>query len=790
MGFLLMNKIRILLQTVSTILLICLYYSAISANTGSSLGQTPPNMKNSDSKILRTNKLTMVDGLSIGEVQVTTQDLKGYIWIGTPVGLNRYDGTSIKKYINNPNDRWSLSTNFINDLIVDYQGRLWIATNLGLHRYNESDDSFIAYKQDKKKAGSINSNSIISLFEDSKQQLWIGTSAGINVFNSKKHIFTSYQHDKDNPLNSLQPGSVKTIFEDNQGMIWIGTISDSNSSHRGVTRLDPESGNFTRYAHDPDDDTSLQQGSVTSIFSTMDNRIWVVTNGGGLSEYLPYSKKFRRIPTIPAQPNELNATANLTKNLTGALVDRRGNVWLITSGGGLLLFDPANDSFIQYTNNIKNPTGLASNEYLSIFEDRDGLIWLGTLNNGLDILDYRKQLFNYSKGTEIEVENQPAPLFITELKLNDQKVRLSNISVINIPHDNSLLQLKFQALDYAAPELVNYQIKLEGFDGEWLNLENTNSVTYENLKPGEYTFRVKATNQYGITSREIKLDLVKQGHLFLSALTFTYYTELLIVIMMVYFLYRQRQLTVQKDTATQDKKLKLSREHRLLSAHLQNAREEERTSVAKELHDGLEQMLVQLKREMSWIQSTLERQDLVKVISKMPEVNKIIDDCVSSVKNVDTKFCSSILDDMGLIPALDWYSASICKRVGINRSFTTNCETLLLTNELSINIYRIIHEAVTNVIKHADVTKLKISCNLEGEKLHLNVQDDGIAFKASEMEKSGYYGLKSIREQVANYNGTVMISANKPSGMIIDVIIPIANDIQESDVDLEPREKK
>ena len=101
MGFLLMIKIRILLQTVSIVLLICLYYSGISANTGSSLGQTPPNMKNSGAKVLRTNKLTMGDGLSTGEVRVTTQDLKGYIWIGTPVGLNRYDGASIKKYVRN-----------------------------------------------------------------------------------------------------------------------------------------------------------------------------------------------------------------------------------------------------------------------------------------------------------------------------------------------------------------------------------------------------------------------------------------------------------------------------------------------------------------------------------------------------------------------------------------------------------------------------------------------------------------------------------------------------------------
>jgi len=1088
MEYLLRIRIRILIFCITSLILLAFSFPSFSADNN--LIKNQPNLHNSGAKVLRTNKLTIDDGLSTSEIRAVVQDHIGYIWIGTPVGLNRYDGSDIKKYFHDPESTSSLSNNLVNDLLVDHLGQLWIATNKGLNRYNQEADSFIVYLGDKDDDTSINNNNITNLFEDSKHRLWIGTLTGLNRYDSETGTFVRYQHDTNDPLNSIRAGHVRAIFEDPQGMIWIGTTSGSSQNARGITRLNIEAGTFTHFDHDPNDETSLQSGSVKTIFSTVDNRIWVGTFGGGISEYLPASNSFRRLKITREMASDSSENVVTQPRINGSLVDRRGDVWLVTRYDGLLRFDPDKDSFLQYTYNPGSPYGLVSNQLVSIFEDRDGLIWLGSASKGLNILDYRtmnfnhvnpgidikvfndvniraveelddgriaigtstdgvalydpsnykmehlysefidgyharhafaienlapgvvlvasnqgvykldlnsgekkyfplvsehtdKMLFivvilkskdgkywllssgnglfnldiktgkftaypftknngplnesslsshyprdiiedqdgnlwiasirglnrfnrqsqtfkhyvhdpdntesiptnliykiqeegndkiwlatnkglvlfdkknetfrtftkkhglpdnhiycmetagkylwlgtnnglsrwdrlnfralnyyqesglqsnefntygcsisksgnlyfagingfNYFKPSEVEINSQPPDILISEVKLDENIVAVKEDSSIEIPFDNNLLQLEFRGLDYSAPKLLNYQIKLENFDKEWRNLGNKNNTIYTNLGAGQYTFKVRVVNQYGISSKEVELDFNQQRHPLLSIFAISFYVLIFIAGIYIFLTYQKRQLAIHKDIANRERKL--SGELRQLSVHLQNAREEERASLARELHDELAQILVAIKLEVSWIQSTLQRKGAKKVISRMPEVHEIVDTCVSSVRNIATGLRPSILDDMGLIPALDWYSNSVCERAKLKLQFTTNCESIYLSRALSINIYRILQEAVTNVIRHARAKQIDISCILTEQRFQLTVKDDGVGIADGEMEKTGHYGLIGMRERVEGYNGTVMINSNNPTGVSIDINIPVTDDIME-----------
>ena len=1053
----------------------------------------------SSGNILRFKHLTIEEGLTTSEVRGFAQDDVGYMWLATPAGLNRYDGYSVKQYKYNSMDKNSLSTNVVHKVLTDYLGHLWVATDKGLNRYQSETDNFTVYLHDDK-SNSISNNSISALYEDSQHNLWVGTRLGLNKYNRESNNFTRYMYDENSPSNSLRQGKIRTIYEDSRGLIWIGTTSGSVAMHRGISILNPKTGRFTHFDHNAIDTSSLQEGSLVSIFETDNEQLWVVTNEGGLSEYLPKSGKFRRINFVTN-----NSQSDFKKMNTG-IVDIKDKIWLATSADGLLYFDHNTGTFIQYKNDVNDATSLSDNSLNSIYEDRDNLLWIGSVTSGANIFDYRTELFNhqlphkqlenynsssirsfyeldhqklyigssidrliefdlrtqrykklfedrskssvpdpsitdpsitdpsinkraaglskdndgnlllgtnrgfyiinpkdqqrqyipldlendekivniiktfvsedgtywlasagnglfsydainktlihfpfsannaavdqqslssyyprdifedaqgylwiatirglnrfdrqtktfkhylndpnditnlpenkifqlieeddnsiwlatnnglvlFNKTTEtfrrfttedgiannniycmqpsgdnlwlgtndgltrwnrhtykatnfykedglqsnefntygchkgdsgklyfagingfnyfspkdIAVNRNKTSMAITNVMLDSQQVNYNNVEHIDIPFDSHVLQIDFRALDYFSPGRLQYQIKLIGFDLEWRDIGSTNNTIYTNMDAGRYVFHVKATNHLGITSSEKMLVFIKQSHPLLSAFAIIIYVLIIIMLIILYMRYQREQLEKHKDIA--DRESKLSQELRQLSIHLQKAREDERSNLARELHDELAQVLVAIKLEIYWIQSNLERDEITKVLSRIPEIDQTVDACVSSVKDIAMGLRPSVLDDMGLVPALDWYIESTCKRANLKVSFSTNCETIHLSKDLSINIYRIVQETCTNIIKHASAKNISMYCSLENNIFQLEIKDDGIGIKKSNMEKPGHYGLLGIRERVAAYEGYVTIRANQPTGVAVTITIPVANFLMAS----------
>jgi len=1061
----------------------CVVVSVLTPTTVYSF-KVEQRLINPGAKMLSFKHLTSDDGLTINSVTAIAQDKNGYIWIGTLAGLNRYDAYAVKQYYNEPNNSSSLSNNIIRDILVDSKQQIWVATEDGLNRYDTATDSFIVYRHSTTDNSSINNSSVTSLFEDSKGQIWIGNRGGIARYISATDSFISYRHDPADPVNSMRPGNVKSFFEDSDGMIWVGTISGSNSQHRGLSIFDPINGGFIHFHHDPNDDTSLQAGSLNSIFTSADGKIWVTSSRNGLSEYLPATQTFRRITTLIDTSDNLATTAAFTEKMKDTLVDANGNIWIATYGGGLLLFDHKQDSFVNYTANGTVSGSLNSNRIKTIFQDRDGLIWLGTIEGGVNILNYKGNKFNHihpklaikhlinsnissilelenglivigtygqglliydpetnsfsseysetidgfnskrasdilvleqqkllvasieglytidlttkekhyipihevkspnktirivrifrakdgniwlSSGAQgifsldlntlevtsypyadnnddlnekalssyapkniledkqgylwistkrglsrydrknktfkhyfhdandassipenqlhtlhIDVNNQlwlasanglilfdrenekftrfsvtdgltsntvyciaesgeylwlgtsngltrwhateytasrfynedglqskefnpntcysaknnklifggvngfnffdpndidnqytASPVIISEIKLDDMIIALQKNTVIEVPYDNQVIQLEFRAVDYLSPERISYQIKMVNFDQQWRNLEKKNNTIYTNMDSGNYIFKVRSINRFGIVGDESSVTFNKSSHPLLSLWAIGGYLILLIIAIYLYRSSFLRQLALQKDIASRERQLSI--ELRKLSVHLQEAREEERSSVARELHDELAQILVAIKLEVSWVQSTLENEENTTILPRIPEIIQIIDASMSSVRTIAMGLRPSVLDDIGLIPAIKWYLSEVSSRANIKSSFRSNCEDIQLSKDLSINIYRIVQETITNVIKHANCKTLKLSAMLNNNEFQLRVADDGIGISHEDINKTGHFGLIGIRERVANFNGELEIRSNKPSGMVITITFP------------------
>jgi ligand-binding sensor domain-containing protein len=230
------------------ILTVCIFISGLTVDfvgaqnkaAGTAASRRPADQLLSP--YIKFGRLTAEDGLSNIQIRGITQDKNGFMWFGTANGLNRYDGSSIKVYRNDPDDPHSLSHNVVRALLTDRSGVFWVSTwGGGLNQYDSEKESFIRYKYNPDDPHSLSNNSVETIYEDRAGVIWVGTHGGLNKLDRESRQFTRYQHDPDDP-HSLGNKIVSSIFEDSKGFLWVGTGD-------GLDRFDPKTDQFVHYRH-------------------------------------------------------------------------------------------------------------------------------------------------------------------------------------------------------------------------------------------------------------------------------------------------------------------------------------------------------------------------------------------------------------------------------------------------------------------------------------------------------------------------------------------------------------
>ena len=210
---------------------------------------------------------------------------------------------------------------------------------------------------------------------------------------------------------------------------------------------------------------------------------------------------------------------------------------------------------------------------------------------------------------------------------------------------------------------------------------------------------------------------------------------------------------------------------RNLSEHLQSIREEERTNIAREIHDELGQALTVLKIDISMIGNKLYP-DHKPLVEKTASMMERIDDTIQVVKKICTELRPTVLDHFGLSAAIEWQAEDFQKRTGINCKVSFHPEDIVLDQDISIVIFRIFQEALTNIMRHADATEVKASLKAKDGMITLEVIDNGKGITEEEITNSNSFGLLGIRERVNFLGGNVTISGISNKGTAIKVTIP------------------
>jgi PAS domain S-box-containing protein len=220
-----------------------------------------------------------------------------------------------------------------------------------------------------------------------------------------------------------------------------------------------------------------------------------------------------------------------------------------------------------------------------------------------------------------------------------------------------------------------------------------------------------------------------------------------------------------------EEELSLANEQlRHLSAHLQNIREEERKSIALEIHDELGQQLTALKIDLAWMMKRCSGDQLLDRLSGM---DSLIDHTIDTVRRISSELRPSILDDLGLAEALDWQSAEFEKRFLIPSRFLCRVPDVGIDAAIVTGLFRIYQESLTNVARHAEASSVSGSLKLVEGDLVLEVADDGKGFDTQATGKKGGFGLLGMKERTAMMGGTCSVSSSPGAGTTVTVCVPL-----------------
>ncbi|HTI12569.1 MAG TPA: two-component regulator propeller domain-containing protein [Puia sp.] len=442
-----------------------------------------PKPYNSFKKMFPRSGENSLSGYVVREIH---QDATGDLWIGTEdAGLNKFNTkTGVFTHFLPTGDKGSITYTNIHGLLV-HGNELWIGTfEHGLDVMNIRTGKVERHYSEGKGNDALKSNFIYCLYETGEGEILAGTTRGAYVFDRA--------HDHFQPLPGMPVYNwYSSLLKDERGTIWAGTYGN------GVNYYNTQTKKGGNYRYEARNRNSLSSDRVNSIFEDSHRRLWFATEGG-LCRFNQATNDFKRITTADGLP---------TNFILSLLEDEKQRLWISTSKG-LVCFDPATGQLTTYTRD----NGLLNDQFnfSSAYKDPNGRMYFGSV----------KGLICFHPDEFIRNAYIP-PVYITGFQVDNKEVPIAkNGSVLSksigytdkivLLHDQSTFSIDFAALSYTAPERTEYAYKMEGLDQNWTYLKTNRKAYFTGLAPGNYVFKVKASNSSnvwnnGVTALNIRV---------------------------------------------------------------------------------------------------------------------------------------------------------------------------------------------------------------------------------------------------------------------------------------------
>ncbi len=684
---------------------------------------------------------TNPNSLSYNTVRSLYQDKDGIIWIGTlGGGLNRLDRRTNQytHYLYSSLNPYSLDNNSVISIYRDRAGTLWVGTwggglNKAVGTYGKNI-KFEHYLTNPSETNSISNNIVQAIYEDRQGRFWIGTGIGLDIMDRKTGRFYSYTNDNKDP-NSISDNQIQScIKEDMNGNLWIGTWNGLNKLDLSTVPLKPPFGrlNFNRYHHIAGKQSSLSDNRVISIYEDKSGTLWFGTYGGGLNK-LDVSQQ--KLNNGRARFIHYSIKDGLASNIIyGILGDDEGNLWLSTDNG-LSKFNPKTETFSNYFES----DGLQGNQFFwgASFKGINGELFFGG-TNGLNAF-YPSQL---------KENRHIPPIVITDLQIFNRPVEIGakgsplvksifETKEIKLSYSQNVFSLEFAALDFTAPNKNQYEYMMEGFDKNWVKSGNRRFVTYTNLDPGTYTFRVKGSNNDGIWNNKgasLKIIILPP---FWRTWWFIIISIVVIGGVIVMFItYRVKHL------------LDIERL---------------RIKLAADLHDNIGSSLTEISILSEVISKKLDSvgDDIKKSLKMISDNSRNLIDNMSDIVWLVNPNRDSLYD---LILRLrDTYTElSSYASISFRSENLKSLEKVSLSMEHRQHLYLIFKEGINNCITHSGCTEISLDAFIRGKRLEMVLKDNGLGFEINN-EFNGN-GLSNMKRRAKSIGGEIHINSSPGEG--------------------------
>ncbi|GGA81814.1 hybrid sensor histidine kinase/response regulator transcription factor [Puia dinghuensis] len=755
---------------------------------------------------------------SLSENTVTTLyiDDIGAVWIGTlKNGVCYYQQHMLRfpLYRRQPGQPESLPYDDVNCFAEDARGNLWIGTDGGgLIYFDRAGNKFKQYRHEQSDLNSLGSDVLVSLLLDHRGILWIGTyQGGLDRYDGR--TFTHYRHSDTDPA-SLADNRVYSLREDGADHLWVGTMAG------GLDRFDEATGKF--YHNTPDMPRSIHSDYVPALAEDSASNLWIAT-AYGLDELQRNTGQY---------VHYIAGNSRLSDNTVFSLTcDHLGNIWVGTRQG-LSVIQPGKDTFQSYT--IKD--GLPSNTILSVLEDKAHFLWVSTsagisrisisregaalkircLNfdeyDGLQGREFNANTafrtregelifggpkgFNLFRPESIQLNEHIPPVVLTGLQLYNKETPLP----ASVPMDGKLVLsydennfiLEFAALSYINARKNRYAYQLVGFDKDWMMTDGHNRrAAYTNIDPGEYVFRVRASNSDGVWNEQgISIRVIIKPPFWKTTIAYILYVLLALAI-----LYASRMRIIRRARA----RFALAEERReaIRVRELDRMKIKFFTNLSHEFRTPLSLILSPVDKLIRSSGEPGHRQ-LAMTIERNARrllhlVNQLLD--LRKMEVNELKLNMSRGDIASFIKATTQSFADLAEERGIGFTYQGDTEYLPALFDKD-KVERILFNLLSNAFKFTSpggsigVEFTVLEKDEQGALLQLKVKDTGIGIPADQQEKifesffqgelPGHVrsqgtgiGLAITREFVEMHGGTIKVESAPDMGSCFTILLPV-----------------
>jgi signal transduction histidine kinase/ligand-binding sensor domain-containing protein len=662
-------------------------------------------------------------GLVDSNIYPIYQDHSGAVWIGAwHAGLSRFEAGKFTNYtVAN-----GLPNALVSALYEDRDGRLWVATHGGLCIFTNG-------RLQRPPGQALSQDLHVQAIQQDKEgTLWFGTTEGLVKYsNGVSQTFTTH--------DGLATNDIHVLIASPTGDLWIG-------GYGGLTKL--HDGQFKVFT----DGTTSQSESIRSLYEDPDGVLWIGTYDNGLTRL-----KDGRFTHYTLHDGLFSS------GVFQILEDARGNLWMSSNRGIYRVSKQELNDFA--ANKRKTITSIAYGTIDGMLnaecngglspagvKTSDGKMWFPT-QNGVAIVD-----------PEVVSHNMQPPPVVIESSLVDH-LQLPVTDSIKIAPSQKNLEIQYTALSFVKSDQIQFRYKMEGLDTDWVEAGSRRTAYYSHIPPGKYSFRVIAGNSDGVwntVGQSLPIEVLAPFYRTWGFLTFLALLCAFLIWAIANFRIRQlRQAQVAQ---------------RRFSQQLIASQEGERKRIAAELHDSLGQRLVVINNlALFFLRSHLHHAKEGEQAEAIKEISAEATLAIEETRSIAYNLRPFQLDRLGLTKSIEALIRTVSKSSEIHIATDLANVDDVFPEGLRINFYRIVQEALSNIMKHAHATEVKVSIVRTDTDVLLTIHDNGQGFtpgpRSAATGTSGF-GLTGMVERSSLLGGRLKMRSDPASGTVMTVEIP------------------